>query len=140
MGEKMKYSLNKKLEEAFGFKQLANEKTKWGCLYLFQVSWPNIRVYHSVKSHFSFEILYLYRGSISLLNYMAWRWVYKEILLILGSLYLHSQCDLFRINLKKKLFDFSLSWDFFFLLILFYFFFLTFLWRMWIGSRQLNQS
>jgi len=28
MGEKMKYSLNKKLEEAFEFKQLANEKTK----------------------------------------------------------------------------------------------------------------
>jgi hypothetical protein len=27
-GQKMKYNLNKKLEEAFEFKQLANEKTK----------------------------------------------------------------------------------------------------------------
>lgn len=27
-GEKMKYSLNKKLEEAIEFKELANEKTK----------------------------------------------------------------------------------------------------------------
>jgi len=44
------------MEEAFDFKQLANEKTKRGSLYLFQVSWQNLRVYHTVKSHFSFEI------------------------------------------------------------------------------------